>query len=318
MDIEKKRYEAVIKSASTNDQCLFTVVIPTHNRPALLRRALRSVRSQNFSGLEVIVINDGSTDEYNLGEDECRGVRYLRNDHAGGVSYARNQAIERASGEWIVFLDDDDVLADRYLKTLEKYIVRSPDVGLLWSDVEIRSVGKDGEVESLKRVWPRAYVDDEHLKSTALSIGASFGLAIKKEFFLRYGGFDLSFSVCEDVELIARLLSKDIKVQPVSRVGVVKYEDHSDRLSGNLAIYSETGVYERLIGKHKDFFKNNPACTKHMLRWALQVHGQSKNVKGEINAIKNLWVIGDKMHCIKYTISASFLRVLGLPKYARF
>lgn len=95
-----------------------SVVIPTHDRPDLLREALRSVAEQSLRPDEVIVVDDGSTpavDESRLKESFGPTVRVIRNEEARGLAFARNLGVEGASGEMVVHLDDDDLLAPNAL-----------------------------------------------------------------------------------------------------------------------------------------------------------------------------------------------------------
>jgi glycosyltransferase involved in cell wall biosynthesis len=94
-----------------------SVVIPTHNRCALLPLTLDSALSQRDVDLEVIVVDDGSTDGTRelLRRVENPRVRVLRHEMALGVSAARNRGIEEARGRWVAFLDDDDLWAPRKL-----------------------------------------------------------------------------------------------------------------------------------------------------------------------------------------------------------
>jgi glycosyltransferase involved in cell wall biosynthesis len=90
-----------------------TVVIPTHDRSALLSRTLRSVRRQGDVDLEVVVVDDGSRDDTaamvaRLADPR---VRLARNERPQGVSAARNHGIALATGQWIALLDDDDLWA---------------------------------------------------------------------------------------------------------------------------------------------------------------------------------------------------------------
>ena len=95
-----------------------SVVLPTRNRSAMLRKSLRSALDQDGMGLEVIVIDDGSSDDTaeQLARIDDQRLTVLRNDPPQGVARARNAAIERARGEWIAFLDDDDLWAPGYLR----------------------------------------------------------------------------------------------------------------------------------------------------------------------------------------------------------
>ena len=87
------------------------MVIPTHNRMGLLSLTLRTALWQQSVDLEVIVVDDGSTDDTRrvIHDIEDDRIRVVGHDEARGVSMARNSGIEAARGPWIAFLDDDDL-----------------------------------------------------------------------------------------------------------------------------------------------------------------------------------------------------------------
>lgn len=87
---------------------VFSIIIPTFNRSALLKRALISVYQQTFSDFEVIIVDDGSTDDTaNMIRQEFPDAHYYYQLNEG-VSSARNKGLDVAKGEWIAFLDSDD------------------------------------------------------------------------------------------------------------------------------------------------------------------------------------------------------------------
>ncbi|MGB4270042.1 MAG: glycosyltransferase family A protein, partial [Spirochaetota bacterium] len=87
----------------------FSVVIPTFNRAHLITRAVESVLMQKFTDYECLVIDDGSTDNtFQVLSPYTKQIQYIYTQHAG-VSKARNRGIQQAQGEWIAFLDSDDM-----------------------------------------------------------------------------------------------------------------------------------------------------------------------------------------------------------------
>jgi len=89
---------------------LVSVVVPSHNRARLLRRTLRSILAQHLTDLEVVLVDDGSTDETpQITNGADPRIVVIRNQEPGGVSAARNRGIAAARGEWIAFCDDDDL-----------------------------------------------------------------------------------------------------------------------------------------------------------------------------------------------------------------
>ncbi|MGK8488024.1 glycosyltransferase family 2 protein [Nocardia asiatica] len=97
---------------------MISVVIPTLNRPELLRQALQSVRRQTYRDVEVIVVNDGGVSAADVVEQwkHDLAVELVELPHRSGCSRARNVGIERASGEYIAFLDDDDIFLPQHLE----------------------------------------------------------------------------------------------------------------------------------------------------------------------------------------------------------
>jgi len=129
-----------------------SVIIPVYNRANLITRAVRSVLSQDFTDWEVIVVDDGSTDE--IGEvmrhlmAEDSRVRFERLPVNSGVHKARNRGIELARGDILIFLDSDDELAPGALRKCAEVFKRLPsDVGVLyaWGKTD------EGELTGLRR-----------------------------------------------------------------------------------------------------------------------------------------------------------------------
>ena len=115
-----------------------SVIVPTHNRADKVGKAIDSALAQTFNDLEVIVIDDGSSDgtRQMLKETQGNRIRYFFQQNKG-ASVARNRGIEEARGEWIAFLDSDDRWVrdkiESQLKTLERF---SPQCGACYTDVQ--------------------------------------------------------------------------------------------------------------------------------------------------------------------------------------
>lgn len=116
---------------------LISVVVPTHNRPDVLQRALESVASQTEQDVEVIVVDDGSTPEHAPAIDaaigqlgsRCRLVRRPSEGVRHGPDFARNSGVEAARGQYVTFLDDDDYWCDhRHLEVAARCLRARPDV----------------------------------------------------------------------------------------------------------------------------------------------------------------------------------------------
>ncbi|MCA9109958.1 MAG: glycosyltransferase family 2 protein [Planctomycetaceae bacterium] len=136
---------------------LVSTVIPTFNRAAYLGRAIDSVLSQTYPYVEVIVVDDGSTDntaelmQKEYGDDER--VRYLHQTNQG-VSVARNTGMNAAKGEFVALLDSDDVWYPRKLELQVGVFNALPDVGMVWTDMEaISADGRSTDSRYLRKMY---------------------------------------------------------------------------------------------------------------------------------------------------------------------
>ena len=103
----------------------FSVIIPTHNRPEFLPKAVKSVLNQKYQNFEIIIINDASVEDYTEVEAFLKTdsrISYFRVNNKNR-SKTRNFGIDKAKGDWICFLDDDDIYYDNHLEVLHENIV---------------------------------------------------------------------------------------------------------------------------------------------------------------------------------------------------
>jgi glycosyltransferase involved in cell wall biosynthesis len=181
-----------------------SVVIPTRNRDRLLRETLASVLAQRDVSVEVIVVDDASTDAI-LRHGEPR-VRVIRHATTRGPNAARNTGAAAAAAPWIAFVDDDDVWAPDKLVT---QIEAARTAGRRW--VYAGSVNVDARLRVIHGVAPP---DPEAVAATLPrfnSIPASASnVVIDGGTFRRLGGFDERMRACEEWELWLRLLSDGI------------------------------------------------------------------------------------------------------------
>ena len=177
-----------------------SVVIPTYNRKEFLLETLRSVFAQNLKGYEILVVDDGSSD----GTEEAlkslsEPVRYINKPH-GGASSARNVGIREARGEYLAFLDSDDLWYPRFLETTTDYLTRYPDLALVctaWRTLpnghqkpEIQQAAIHGNLYSLLMV------------SRFIRLSA---VVARKKVVLDVGAFDERLEMAENLDLWLRI-----------------------------------------------------------------------------------------------------------------
>lgn len=275
-----------------NENPFFSVIVSTYNRPQLVGRALNSILKQDYKNYEIILINDGSTIPYDQVLEKYNAYCiYLKNDSSLGVSAARNKGIAAANGSWLVFLDDDDEFKPDYFAQLSQYISTGhSDVNFVWCNVQTVNYDKVKPVSTSIQKFDGE--SDKKIYDESATIGASYGFSVKKNAIQLVHGFNESFKIGEDTELIIRLLASGAKPGIVPTIGVVKHQ-HNNRLTQNFNIYSEQGIYESIIALHLSFLLDNPDIFLTMICWSAKVHYQARQMhlvnKNIIYLKKMLW-----------------------------
>jgi hypothetical protein len=179
----------------------FSVVIPAYQAATTVAGAIRSALDQTTPAQEVIVCDDGSTDGLDRAlEPYADRVTVLRKEH-GGAASARNHGLRAASGDFVVYLDSDDVLLARFIESLAELGAAQPDLDLLSTDAMFEV---DGQVAGRFYEENRFETDDQR---TAIIHSCFVGWpAARRERLLAAGGFDESLVVAHDWDAWMRLI----------------------------------------------------------------------------------------------------------------
>lgn len=204
-----------------------SIVIPTFNRAGPVCRAVDSVLRQSFRDFEVIVVDDGSTDRTRqwLGRFSDARLACFMIPHAG-VARARNVGATRARGEWLCFLDSDDVWREHKLRAQLRAHAQNP--GWLISQTDDVWIRNSRRVNKMKNHSCRG--GDIFAESLKRCLICSSSVMLRMELFVRSGGFDESLPTCEDYDLWLRL-TREHPVGFVAQVLVTKFGGHADQLS---------------------------------------------------------------------------------------
>jgi len=186
---------------------LVSVLISTYNRSSFLEKAIASAIAQSYSNLEIIVVNDGSTDET---EDVCGRfgdrLRYVRQDNAG-LGFARERALQLAQGQVFVWLDDDDRWAPQKVERVVDHLERDRDKPWVHSDaIEVDPQGKiihESYLEQFSKLNLKmeGQVFEEMLV-TCFPLSST--VAMRRECLRKLGGFFTSESYGVDLDLYTR------------------------------------------------------------------------------------------------------------------
>ena len=190
----------------------FSIIVPLYNKAPYVRKALESIASQTYRDFELIVVDDGSTDnslevvnEYIRDVlcvmcDVCKNVRVSHQKNSG-VAAARNRGVAESHGEYVCFLDADDWWESTFLEEMDRLIAEYPDAGIYASNYIYYKPGKTHVALSLPRGYldyPKAYYEGS---SMPVWTGATCML---RKVFDEMGGFPLGIKLGEDFLLWAK------------------------------------------------------------------------------------------------------------------
>ena len=238
----------------------FSVIVPTHNRPAMLQRAVESVLAQDVDDFECLVVDDGGDQALELPDDPR--VRLVRHDTNRGLPSALNTGLDDARGEYITFLDDDDVITPDRISLAAQALERA-DVVLCWS-------ATDGPPEPANREL-EGRVFDTILDDRAPPKGV---VMIPRAIVPR---FDERYLALEDLEWWLRV-ADHLHVTTVPRVGYRIHHHHGPRSTNHDAARVKFG--ELLLAEYADYFASHRRAAA--LRWwtigglALQLGDRSR------------------------------------------
>lgn len=229
------------------DSPTFSVVIPAYNAEGTIARALNSVLAQTWPAYEIIVVDDGSSDNTEevlaaFGDQ----VTYLMQENAG-PSAARNRGIEASSGDWIAFLDADDWYYPGRLQAHAEMIVADSDLDFLVASFDYKDTeGRLFEPSIAKTALGRRLLQQEGNGHTVIE-GEAIGqfiaqqfsdtrcLSVPRQTIMTLGGFPIDLRICEDVVFLIRLciISRRVGVVCTSQAVYLVHDQgliRSDRL----------------------------------------------------------------------------------------
>jgi glycosyltransferase involved in cell wall biosynthesis len=247
---------------------LVTVVIPTYNRAALLPRAIRSVIAQTHRPLELIVVDDGSSDntrEVVAGFAEP-WIRFIAHDRNQGQCAAINTGVANARGEFVAFLDsDDEWQAEMIAKQLAVFASGGESMGAVY--VHAGSLRADG---TLAPSHPSGLAGDIYAAAlTQGFVAHSIALLVRKSSFDRVGGFDPRFSTFQDDDLCFRL-AREYRFGLVPEMLAIIHPGAGDQLTGDPGRYAQG--WQALLEKHGDAMRaacGDAALARHYFRAGL-------------------------------------------------
>lgn len=202
------------------------VIIPTYNRLDSLKRALKSVLAQTHVADEIIVVDDGSSDD--TGQYITKNfpqVRYIH-QHNQGVSAARNTGIKTSCADWIALLDSDDEWLPNKLARQVSALNKNPEIKITHSnEIWIRSGKRVNQMDKHRKAG--GWIFQHCLPLCAISPSSAI---IHRQLFDQLGLFDENLPACEDYDLWLRICSQ-MPVHYIDEPLIIKHGGHDDQLS---------------------------------------------------------------------------------------
>lgn len=241
----------------------FSIIIPLYNKENHIKETLGYVFAQTFTDFEVLIINDGSTDnslqEVTLVEDERISIYTIKNS---GVSHARNYGIKRAKSSCVALLDADDYWDSKHLENLQTLYLKFPDCGL-YATAYSQRLHQKTLISAYKNVpktpnW-MGILDDYFLSSIQSSIAWTSSVMIKKEVFEHVGYFNETLTFGEDTDMWIRIALK-YQVAFCNTVTATHRLDADNRISDsnpNNRVYLDLDAYNT-------FALTNPSLKRYL------------------------------------------------------
>lgn len=256
-----------------------SVIIPSFNRAYILSRTLESVFAQTYPHMEVILVDDGSTDKT---EEVCQGfskLQYFYQENSG-VSMARNQGVRKSRGEYIAFLDSDDEWLPEKLQKQVEFLESHPEFS--WVHGEEIWIRNGRRVNPMKKHQKGG--GNQFFKSLNLCLISPSTVMMKRTLFDEFEGFDPEFTVCEDYDLWLRILSR-YPVGFIDEYLIKKYGGHEDQLSKKYFAmdYFRVKTLEKLWrqnlrGKEREEVQKVGIKKSEILIQGYKKHGNFKNL----------------------------------------
>ncbi len=250
-----------------------SVVIPAYNGAKFLAEAIESVLAQTYRDFEIIIVDDGSTDNtrqvVDIFKDSCIKYIYQKNQ---GVSAARNRGIGLAGGEYIALLDADDIRLERSLEKQVAVLDENPGVGLVYGQLSMMDEG--GKVYRTKgsSFMNRSGIVDkkEQIKELLFSCNIMpSAVLMRRSCFNEAGGFHGGLSIAEDRHLFLRL-AKRYQVAYIAEP-IVKYRLHPDSLHRHVDPDTAEKAYSLILREVFD----DPALAPEFETWKSRAYASA-------------------------------------------
>lgn len=265
-----------------------SVIIPTHNRPQLLKRAIQSVADQTIAPFEIIVVDDADckTTQDLMRSLKAENIHYIKNRYGKGPASSRNLGVSYAKGDFIAFLDDDDEFKEDKLEIVLTFIRQNPQIDVIYHPAHIQMANE----RLTYFTKPSSALHPQELFGQLLrknTVGGTPMVIVKRSSFEEIGGFDESLDALEDYELWLRFAKKRCNFLYIDRpLTNCYYYTRKNSVSKNTN--ANNRALEIIKDKYsEDFSKLAPKDLKEFKAWQASMAVHKALLNGQVGeAIK--------------------------------
>lgn len=254
------RINSLIKLINNKKSPLISICIPTYNRAKYIANTIRSALNQDYNHYEIVIVDDGSTDNTNeiVKKFNSEKLHYIYKENTGAPD-TRNRCINEAKGDYILWLDSDDMLVENILATYVETLYQYPNADVFYG--ELKSIGKSN--------YHYRY-NDWYGKNDAmiqfLLTGTPMphpGALVRKEVYYQLGNYNIAFKRAHDYEFWSRLALAEIYTCKYIPKVTCLYMIHNHNLTGefdnNTDYKYEAEILKNILDKKsiKELFPNS-------------------------------------------------------------
>lgn len=227
-----------------------SIIIPCYNQGKYVAEAINSALRQTFKDIEIVCVNDGSTDNsveiIKSFENKYKNFIFLNNKENRGVIYSRNFAIKNCNGTYILPLDADDIIEPTYVEKAVKILDNNPNIGIVYCKAKI--FGNYDKYWNLK-----PFNKSDILYENCIFCSALF----RKSDFLKIGGYNNNMKYgCEDYDLWLSFIEQGLEVFQINEI-LFSYRQYDATSRTTISLKNKKEIWNNLIKNHINLYLND-------------------------------------------------------------
>lgn len=227
-----------------------SIIIPCYNQGKYVAEAINSALRQTFKDIEIVCVNDGSTDNsveiIKSFENKYKNFIFLNNEENRGIIYSRNFAIKNCNGTYILPLDADDIIEPTYVEKAVKILDNNSNIGIVYCKAKI--FGNYDKYWNLK-----PFNKSDILYENCIFCSAIF----RKSDFLKIGGYNNNMKYgCEDYDLWLSFIEQRLEVFQINEI-LFSYRQYDETSRTTISLKNKKEIWNNLIKNHINLYLND-------------------------------------------------------------